>query len=79
MVRATRAMATATKRVMEMVTRAMATETKRVRASAARGMGTATKRAMLCKREYFGTYLGYLPMIPMSPQCDTFQLIPVNF
>jgi hypothetical protein len=25
------------------------------------------------------TYLGYLPMIPMSPQCDTFQLIPVSF
>ena len=25
--------------------------------------------------EYFGTYLGYLPTITMSPHCDTFQLI----
>jgi hypothetical protein len=29
--------------------------------------------------KYFGIYLGYLPMIPTSPQCDTFQLIPVSF
>ncbi len=29
--------------------------------------------------KYFGTYLGHLPMIPMSPQCDTFQLIPISF
>ena len=29
--------------------------------------------------KYFGTYLGYLPTILTSPQCDTFQLIPVSF
>ncbi len=34
---------------------------------------------VLCNWEYSGTYLGYLPMIPTSPQCDTFQLIPVSF
>jgi hypothetical protein len=34
---------------------------------------------VLCNWEYFGTYLGYLPTIPTSPQCDTFQLIPVSF
>ncbi len=34
---------------------------------------------VLCNWKYFGTYLGYLPTIPMSPQCDTFQLIPVSF
>jgi hypothetical protein len=27
--------------------------------------------------KYFGTYLGFLPVIPTPPQCDTFQLIPV--
>ena len=30
-------------------------------------------------KRYFGTYLGHLPTIPASPQCDTFQLIPVSF
>ena len=39
----------------------------------------ATFEQMLCNWKYFGTYLGYLPMIPTSPQCDTFQLIPVGF
>jgi hypothetical protein len=35
---------------------------------------------VMCKvNKYFGTYIGYLPMIPTSPQCDTFQLIPVSF
>ena len=34
---------------------------------------------VLCNWKYFGTYLGYLPRIPTSPQCDTFQLIPVSF
>jgi hypothetical protein len=34
---------------------------------------------MLCNWKYFGTYLGYLPTMPTSPQCDTFQLIPVSF
>ncbi len=29
--------------------------------------------------KYFGTYLGYLATISMSPQCDTFQLMPVSF
>ncbi len=29
--------------------------------------------------KYFGTYLGYLPTIPTSQQCDKFQLIPVSF
>ncbi len=36
-------------------------------------------RRLLCNRKYFGSYLGYIPMIPTSPQCDTFQLIPVSF
>jgi hypothetical protein len=35
--------------------------------------------SMLCNWKYFGTYLGYLPTIPTSSQCDTFQLIPVIF
>jgi hypothetical protein len=34
---------------------------------------------MLCSWDYFSTYLGYLPTIPTSPKCDTFQLIPVSF
>ncbi len=34
---------------------------------------------VLCNWNYFGTYLGYLPMILMSLQCDIFQLIPVFF
>jgi hypothetical protein len=36
-------------------------------------------KGVLCNWKYFDTYLGYLPMIPMSSQCDTFQLIPVSF
>jgi hypothetical protein len=34
---------------------------------------------LLHNQEYFGTYLGYLPTIPTSLHCDTFQLIPASF
>ncbi len=34
---------------------------------------------VLHEKEYFGTYLGYLPTIPTSLHCDTSQLIPVSF
>jgi hypothetical protein len=46
MARVAKAMATATKRAIEMAVRAMAMMTKRARARAARGTGTATKRAI---------------------------------
>jgi hypothetical protein len=46
MARATRAMATVTKRAMETAARAMATATKRARARVARGMGMVTKRVV---------------------------------
>jgi hypothetical protein len=49
----------------------------------AAGVFVATMAArggsVLCILKYFGTYLGYLPMIPTSPQCDTSQLIQVSF
>ncbi len=67
--------------------RATATAMKRVMATVMRvagnkeGNGNSGKSNgnVLCKWEYFGTFLGYLPTIPTSPQCDTFQLVPVSF
>jgi hypothetical protein len=79
-------MATASKRAMTMATRVAGKDAGNCKGGKSNGDGAkraiARKRAMvsvLCNWEYFGTYFGYLSMIPTSPLCDTFQLIPVSF
>jgi hypothetical protein len=40
---------------------------------------SAPVATVLRNYEYFSSYLGYFPMIPTPPHCNTFQLIPLRF